>query len=91
MSELDDLKKKINISKNKIKTKFLPSSNNNPIGLAFRISTELVASLFVALFIGWYVDKWLNTKPIFIIIFFFFGVGAGILNVVRSTKMINKD
>ncbi len=32
----------------------------------------------------------LGTKPIFIIILFIVGVAAGIFNVVRSSKMINK-
>ncbi|MEY3751843.1 MAG: hypothetical protein RLZZ354_385 [Pseudomonadota bacterium] len=87
MSEFDDLKKKIELTKNKIN---LSKNNNNTLGLAFRISTELVAAVFVATFIGYYLDKWLGTKPIFIIILFIVGVAAGIFNVVRSAKMINK-
>ncbi len=55
------------------------------------MSTELVAAVFVAIFIGWYIDKWLGTKPIFLIILLFVGIVAGIFNVVRSAKMINKD
>ncbi len=69
MSEFDDLKKKIELTKNKNKIN-LSKNNNNTLGLAFRISTELVAAVFVATFIGYYLDKWLGTKPIFIIILF---------------------
>ena len=87
MSEFDDLKKKIELTKNKIN---LSKNNNNILGLALRISTELVAAVFVATFIGYYLDKWLGTKPIFIIILFIVGIAAGIFNVVRSAKMINK-
>jgi ATP synthase protein I len=90
MSEFDDLKKKIELTKNKYKSS-LPQNNNNIIGMAFRIGIELVAAIFVATFIGYYLDKWLGTKPIFIIILFMVGVAAGIFNVVRSAKMINKD
>jgi ATP synthase protein I len=89
MSEFDDLKKKIELTKNKYKPN-LPNSNNSIMGLAFRIGIELVAAIFVATFIGYYLDKWLGTKPIFIIILFMVGVVAGIFNVVRSAKMINK-
>ncbi len=89
MSEFDDLKKKIELTKNKYKSS-LPQNNNNIIGMAFRIGIELVAAIFVATFIGYYLDKWLGTKPIFIIILFIVGVAAGIFNVVRSAKMINK-
>ena len=90
MSEFDDLKKKIELTKNKNKIN-LSKNNNNILGLAFRISTELVAAVFVAIFIGYYLDKWLGTKPIFLIILLLVGIVAGIFNVVRSAKMINKD
>jgi len=89
MSEFDDLKKKIELTKNKYSNN-LSKNSPNIIGLAFRIGTELVAAVFVATFIGYYLDKWLGTKPIFIIILFMVGVAAGIFNVVRSAKMINK-
>src|SRR6056300_640313 len=59
--------------------------------VAVKMGTEFVAAVFVASFIGFHVDKWLQTTPIFIIIFFIIGSVAGILNVVRSSKMINKD
>ena len=90
MSEFDDLKKKIELTKNKNRINLSKNNNNNILGLALRISTELVAAVFVATFIGYYLDKWLGTKPIFIIILFIVGIAAGIFNVVRSAKMINK-
>ena len=41
----------------------------SPLGLAMKMGTEFVAAVFVASFIGFYIDKWLETTPIFIIIF----------------------
>ena len=90
MSELDDLKFKLNLIKKKYKKEKI-QKNNNSIGSAFRISTELIAAVFVAIFIGWYLDKWLGTKPIFLIILLLVGIATGIFNVVRSAKKINKD
>jgi len=90
MSEFDDLKSKIELIKKKYKKDKI-QKNNNSIGFAFKISTELVAAVFVAIFIGWYIDKLLGTKPIFLIILLLVGIVAGIFNVVRSAKMINKD
>ena len=90
MSEFDDLKSKIELIKKKYKKNKIQKKNNS-IGSAFKISTELVAAVFVAIFIGWYIDKWLGTKPIFLIILLLVGIVAGIFNVVRSAKMINKD
>ena len=61
------------------------------LGIAMKMGTEFVAAVFVASFMGFYIDKWLETTPVFIIIFFIIGSVAGIFNVVRSSKMINKD
>ncbi len=60
------------------------------LGHAFKMSTELVASVAVGTIIGFILDNWFDTKPWFIITFFFAGVAAGILNVVRSAKKMNK-
>ena len=54
------------------------------IGLALRIGTELVAGLVVGVAIGLGLDWWLGTKPWLMIIFFFLGAAAGIVNVYRT-------
>ena len=54
------------------------------IGLALRIGTELVAGLAVGVAIGLGLDWWLGTKPWLMIVFFFLGAGAGIVNVYRT-------
>ena len=61
------------------------------MGSAFRLGTELVASVVVGTIIGFILDNWFGTKPWFIIIFFFLGVTAGILNVIRVAKNIQKN
>ena len=38
--------------------------------------------------IGSILDNWFDTKPWLIITFFFVGVVAGILNVIRSAKKL---
>ena len=58
------------------------------VGTAFRIGTELVAALVVALLIGWALDRWLGTRPWLMIVFFFLGAGTGILNVYRAANGI---
>lgn len=57
-------------------------------GLAFRIGTELVAALAVGLFIGYWLDIWLETTPWMMVVFFFLGSGAGIMNVYRAAQGI---
>jgi len=36
-----------------------------------KLSSEMVAAVFVASLIGYYLDKWLETEPFFLIFLFF--------------------
>ena len=47
------------------------------VGLAF------VLALVIGFWFGSVLDGWLGTKPVLTIVFFFFGLAAGILNVYR--------
>ena len=77
---LKNARKKLKVEKKNVQT-----SN---IGQAFKLSTELVAAVLVGTIIGFILDNWFDTKPWLIIIFFFVGVVAGILNVIRSAKKL---
>lgn len=59
-------------------------ARGSAMGTAFRISTELVAGIFVGAFIGWQLDMWLDTSPVLLIVFFLLGAAAGIWNVIRT-------
>lgn len=52
------------------------------------MATELVVAMMVAVAIGWFLDDWLETRPLFLLIFFFVGAGAGALNVYRRAQQI---
>ena len=81
------LKDRLKNARKKLKVeKENPQTSN--IGQAFKLSTELVASVLVGTIIGFILDNWFDTKPWLIIIFFFVGVVAGILNVIRSAKKL---
>ena len=67
------------------------ANQNSPTGIAFRLGVEMVSALIVGGLMGWGIDKLLGTKPWFIIIFFLFGAIAGMLNVVKTGKKINKQ
>ena len=88
----DQFKTRLRIAKNKIKSR---NSNNKieqktNIGVAFKMSTELVSAVVVGTIIGFILDNWFGTKPWLILLFFFIGVITGILNVIRSAKKMNK-
>ena len=63
-------------------------SRQSGLGFAFRIGTELVAGVVVGVAIGLGLDYWLETRPWFMILFFFLGSGAGMLNVYRTVTGI---
>ena len=61
------------------------------MGFAFRMATELVAGVFVGGFIGYYLDQWLGTAPILLIVFLLFGVAAALFNSVRAAQRMQKE
>ena len=92
MKNLKEISTRLEIAKKKVK----PEENNNrgsnaaSLGKALKISTELVAAVVVGTTIGFLLDNWFDIKPLLTICFFFMGVAAGMLNVFRSAKKINK-
>ena len=88
----DSFKTRLEIAKKKASKGELDGKKHNPspIGSAFKLSTELVSAVAVGTIIGFILDKTFGTKPWLILIFFFVGVIAGILNVIRSAKNMQK-
>ena len=88
----DRFKTRLKIAKEKLKSKDLNKrmEQKSNIGNAFKMSTELVSAVAVGTIIGFILDNWFGTKPWLILIFFFVGVVAGILNVVRSAKNMQR-
>jgi len=88
----DSLKTRLKIAKSKISEKDLYNDKERPssIGAAFKLSTELVVAVGIGTIIGFILDKTFGSTPWLIIIFFFLGVTAGIVNVFRSAKNMQK-
>ena len=88
----DPFKTRLEIAKSKVYKKNLYNKKKPPssIGTAFKLSTELVAAVAVGTIIGFILDKTFGTKPWLILIFFFVGVIAGIVNVFKSAKNMQK-
>ena len=88
----EDFKTRLKIAKSKLKNQVLSDGEKRGsfMGNAFKLGTELVAAVAVGTIIGFILDSWFDTKPILIIIFFLMGVAAGITNVFRSAKNMQR-
>ena len=88
----DQFKTRLKIAKDKTKKDIESEERNksSSMGSAFKMSTELVSAVAVGTIIGFILDNWFGTKPWLILIFFFIGVIAGIMNVIRSAKKMQK-
>ena len=84
------LKDKIEAIESKQLNETKPKRDSN-VSFGFKISTELVAAVVVGGTMGFLLDSWFDTKPLLTISFFFMCAVAGILNVFRSAKRMNKE
>ena len=93
MKDLKEISTRLEIAKKKITIdgKKNEAVNATSLGKALKISTELVAAVVVGTTIGFLLDNWFGTKPILTICFFFIGVAAGILNVIKSAKKMHNN
>ena len=89
----EDFKTRLKIAKSKIKNKLDEDSPNRGsfMGNAFKLGTELIAAVAVGTIIGFILDSWFDTKPWLIIIFFFLGAAAGMLNVIKAANRMQKE
>lgn len=55
------------------------------------LGLEMGLSVALGVGIGYYLDKWLNTEPWFLIIFIMFGVAAGFRSLYRAVKRLQKE
>lgn len=55
------------------------------------LGLEMGLSVAVGAAIGYYLDKWLDTEPWFLIIFLLFGVVAGFRSLYRAMKRLQRE
>jgi ATP synthase protein I len=61
-----------------------PPKTGSGLGFALRLGVELVSALVVGGLIGLLLDKWLETTPWLMLLFFLLGAAAGFVNVYRT-------
>ena len=61
-------------------------NRGSALGFGFKIAVDLVCAVAVGFGLGYFLDWWLGTSPLFLLIMLPLGMAAGILNVMRAAK-----
>ncbi len=59
--------------------------------IVLQIGLTMAGCIIFCFFIGFYLDKWLGTKGLFIVIFIVLGIVGGGVTVYRQIQEITKD
>ena len=55
-------------------------------GSGLQAGIEVVAGVGFGTLLGWALDRWLGTMPLFLIVLFMLGAAAGVLNAYRHLR-----
>ncbi len=62
------------------------ASSHRELGVAYRVMVEMFAGVGVGGFLGWWLDSWLGTAPILLVVLIPLGFAAGSLNAYRAIR-----
>lgn len=68
-----------------------PGPEQTNFGFALQVGLELASGAMVGGACGYFIDKWLGTSPIGLIVCFLFGCAGGFLTVMRTLKITAED
>jgi len=91
MVDHKNFKTRLKIANDRLKKNSESKGNGSFMGSAFKLGTDLVAAVVVGTIIGFILDNWFDTKPWLMIIFFFLGSIAGILNVIKAAQRMQEE
>lgn len=91
LSELDEFDTRLKQAReHSTAPRGLKAATNEPpkgLGLALRCGADLISGLMVGVGIGYALDTYVfDTKPWLMVLFFFLGAAAGIMNVFRTVN-----
>ena len=92
-SSMQDLDRRLKAAKQKHEPK-RPAGDQprdvSGVGVGLRIAVDLVAGVAAGVLIGFYLDRWLETKPWLLLLFTIIGFCAGLLNVYRTARQLEE-
>lgn len=60
------------------------------IGIAWTLPFELIVPMLIGGGIGYFLDRWRHTSPMFILILGFLGFGIGLRNLLKTASLLDK-
>ena len=88
--EFDELSRKIararemrQASPENLQAKAEDEESNREMSFGMRVAVELVAGIIVGVLIGFFLDRWFHTMPLFLIIFMLVGAAGGFWNIYK--------
>ncbi len=87
---LDALEEKISATRQRQMPSQQAGANASMLGLAYRLLIEILAGIGVGGFVGWWIDKVLDTKPVMMLVLLALGMGAGLMNSIRTVNEMRR-
>lgn len=69
-----------------MRDKKMLKSITKALSLVTQLGISMVVPIVICLFIGVFLDRSLNTSPLFLLVFILLGIGAGFRSVYMLTK-----
>lgn len=89
-SDLEDLERRLNAAKKRREKPQAEQDNSGSLlGMAWRLSTELVVAVLVGAAMGYGLDYLLGTRPWFLLIGLGFGIATGLMNTFRIARKMD--
>jgi len=89
-TDLQSLEQRVKAAKQKHETPVNDDNSGSLLGMAWRLSTELLVSVLVGAGLGLGLDKLFGTKPWIMLIGLGFGFAAGIRSVLRTADKMDE-
>ena len=88
---LDDLDSRLKRARRAPSADPGPAASRSGLATALRLAAEMVSALIVGGAIGWFLDRWLDTRPWLLLVFLLFGAVAGMLNAYRAAMRMSAE
>ncbi len=83
---LDDLDARLRAAREGSEVKRPATGTHRDMSFAYRVLIEMIAGLGFGAFVGWWLDTWLGTRPIVMVVMILLGFAAGALNAYRVSQ-----